>query len=199
MATSKKVDPLHHPSHSPKPHLNAWSPSTPRSELCQIQKSVKEMPKLKDVWKTNNLIEKMGKEYGLQENKIQMDLNLAGGEKKRSTALIKEMQIETNWDTNFHLSDWQRSKSLITHRVGEDVSFIEGVNRYNLLERITCNVYQYHRCIDAFTSHSTFKNLFCRHTPTCAKWCVYKDTHCSRICHDNRMETVPITTVRGLL
>ena len=76
---------------------------------------------------------KMGKEYESQEKEIQMDLNLV---KKCSTALIKEMQIKTNCDTNFQLSDWQRSKSLITHCVGEDVSFIEGVNRYNLLERI---------------------------------------------------------------
>lgn len=60
----------------------------------------------------------MGKEYESQEKEIQMDLNLV---KKCSTALIKEMQIKTNCATNFQLSDWQRSKSLITHCVGENV------------------------------------------------------------------------------
>ena len=108
-------------------------PQPPRRELCQIQKWAKEITKLKDLWTTRQPGRKMGKDYELQEKEIQMDLHLV---KKCSTALIKEMQIEMNWDTNFHLSDWQRSKSLITHCAGEDVSFIKGVNCYNLLERI---------------------------------------------------------------
>lgn len=108
-------------------------PQPPRRELCQIQKWAKEITQLKDLWTTQQPGRKMGKDYELQEKEIQMDLHLV---KKCSTALIKEMQIEMNWDTNFHLSDWQRSKSLITHCAGEDVSFIKGVNCYNLLERI---------------------------------------------------------------
>lgn len=91
-----------------------------------------ELLKLQDLWKTN-LIEKWANDMVCKKKEIRMDLNLV---KKGSTALIKEMQIKMSWDTNFHLSDWQRSKSLITHCVGEDVSFIEGVNHYNLLERI---------------------------------------------------------------
>lgn len=51
-----------------------------------------------------------------------------------------------------------------------------GVSRYNLLKGS-----QLYIC---FTSNSPSKNLFCRHTPTCAKWHVYSDTHCTVICDD---------------
>lgn len=60
----------------------------------------------------------------------------------------------------------------------------------------TCNVYQNHRRIYAFTSNSTSKNLFFSLTPTCAKWYVYRDTHCSMICND---EEIIIISQRSVL
>lgn len=125
MSTPKIRDPLSPPAWSIHPLSKASSEHTvgfyPWSELHPIQKWVKEITDLKDCERPKTQ-QKNGQ--SMNQTKIQMDLKLV---KIRSTTLMKEMQIKTNSDTNFHQSDWQRSNGLIPHRVGEDVLFTDAV------------------------------------------------------------------------